>query len=436
MASRRPAPTADAATSDPDPAVSSSAAPDRYQEIEIQEDLCVRLVEKGFSRTPAFVLIGPSGTFKSSTANNLCGVENPGAKLRGRALQAKQREQIFKSTPFVDVSGKSCTDQCMEYRGMFFYVVDTPGFGDTKAELSYEKLQENDNITSLKIVEHLAGHDRGITAFVVFLPTPTLTRHDINTKHLFKRLLLGFDDPQTILEHMVIAHAFSEQSDVASKAHLAERTRAIVRVLLLELVRELRLDCYVPEDLPYACFSPFPDEGKEGECIKRTMHAFQTAAEMVEQNVMLRLSDPRNAKFTFKPRFPNGKCMHCSYDRRTANDGLSHVLVQDERKCHASVKHFETWQKRVGGITKLLVGLPLLGLPLLIPNRLWPFFDAEDFYCQQMRRELPVTRLLKGCPALFLSDSTRRSSNRSGELKCRHPSPRFAIPFLCLIPKI
>ena len=338
-------------------------------------------LDVGASRKHALVLIGPSGAHKSSTGNHLCGEENPGPNVTGDELKAAQAKQIFTNTPLEDTGGKSCTKRCTDHDGRWFYVVDTPGFGDTDAGMDYEKLRENDNLTALRIVKFLNMRGKGITAFVVFLPNPLLKRRDTPTQNLFKHLLQGFDEPQEILDHMIIAQPFAEQADVESqsKARLARQTREIIKGLLEDLVSKLHLPCCVPKELPYACFCPFNDSAAGGS-IDKTMQAFEEAIAMLETHIAQRMSDPNPPKETFKPRFPAGKCLHCSYDRgQKAADGLAYVMKPEDRRCHVNVKAFAKWEKFFGGVGKIL----LLGIPLLVPDIVWPFFTAEDFYCRE-----------------------------------------------------
>ena len=73
--------------------------------------------------------------YKSSTGNNLCGVDNPRPDLTGQALERARQQLPFKNSPFDDeTEGDSVTEECSGRRGQLFYVIDTPALA-TRAPL-------------------------------------------------------------------------------------------------------------------------------------------------------------------------------------------------------------------------------------------------------------------------------------------------------------
>ena len=255
----------------------------------------IRLDRSGRS---TLVLLGQTGMYKSSTGNNLCGVDNPGPDLSDEELAAARSELPFENTPCNDEAGSSCTTDCIGRMGERYYVIDTPGFGDTSAGTDEALLEAQDYRTAQAIDAYIRAENRqnSICGCALFVPHDLVRRH-VWLQMLFKHLLRSFGNPQRLLDTLILAQPVIQQCDVVSKATLARRSRAMVRNMLVNnVLPDLGMThLHVPDELPYAFFCPFSDS-KAGGSVRLTINAFVQAVDMVNANARLRQQHAEHAR--------------------------------------------------------------------------------------------------------------------------------------------
>ena len=295
------------------------------------------------TRKHTILLIGPTGSYKSATANQLVGFENPDKDYMSEAADSRLPFPIL---PYEIDDGSSVTKDCSGIDGTTlanqtpFYVIDTPGFGNTEESASFTEMVAADNLVALQIDEFLAENALDVDVVAFFLPNPILTRADPHLQQVLRSFLTRFDKPDELVQRMMVAQAFIQNEDVRAKERVAMRSRRIFRSIVLNVVREERIHCHIPEapEFPYACVCPFADGGGDRS---HTIKAFSAAVLQVRENIARTAGE--DVQVPIRPRLPRGKCRRCSYDDARKDQSnpaseLCHPRFEAQDKLHALKK--------------------------------------------------------------------------------------------------
>ena len=385
---RRSAPRASGESSDQDVnGVQASPEDDRSAE-------CDAAAANGIGKKN-ILLIGPTGSYKSSTANQLVGIENPSKDCVAGGATPRLP---FPVMSYNDEDGSSVTNECAGadsenpgYRRTPFYVIDTPGFGNTEGA-TLKQMVERDKLTALKIIGFIDVQEVSVDAVAFFLANPILTRADPHLQQVLRSFLARFNEPEQMIHRMIVVQAFIENDDVNAKTRVAARSRKIFRSMVESVVRDAGIPCHLPDEFPYAAICPFADEGGS---VEKTVGAFSKAVHQAEHNAA-RFSD---TPAPFRPRLPKGKCRRCSYDER---DGADLADPKSAKLCHPSFKTQEKWSflkplKSTSGslplrvfdcLRKVLVAV-VTGVPTgasFVAHHGFQLFDEKDWICEKCGR--------------------------------------------------